>query len=510
MNNISNNKRIAKNTILLYARTIVVLIISLYTSRLILKALGVEDLGIYNVVGGIVALMSFFRSSLSKSTSRFITYEIGSHSDNSCQARVFSAAMSIHVIIVIAVLLIGESLGLLILRYWTDIPETRHRAAFWVYQCVLIIFCLQILTAPYESIIIAHEKMSVFACLTILAALLKLGIVYVLFYGGCDRLISYGVLMVIVDIILFVCYWGYDHYHFPVYRFQFIWDSDYSKRIFSFSGWTFLGSSVNAGTQQGVSLLFNNFVGLVANTALGFANQVNGAVSQFISSFQVAFNPQIIKLFAQHELQQMHLLISRASKFSFILAYVLALPLIANMDFVLQIWLSEVPQYTIEFCKLILVCSVIDATTGVFNTAITATGNIRGFQIGISISFLLDLIAAATLLMMHFHPAFVFGSRILTRGLINMCIELYFVKKQLSFNLLQYGKDVLLPICLTVLITMPLMLVIKHTFSGWLALIFSCGASLASIVVLVYFLFLSKIEKIAVRNLLIQKDDKSE
>lgn len=501
----SNNRRIAKNTVLLYIRTIIVLFVSLYTSRLILKALGAEDLGIYNVVAGIVALMAFFRTSLSKATSRFITYELGKKGNAQSLSRIFSSAMTIHIIISVIAVILGETLGIFILEHWTDIPEIRHQAAFWIFQCALVIFCLQIMTSPYESILIAHENMSVFAYMSILSALLKLGVVFLLLGSSSDRLILYGVLMVAMDALILLVYVLYDKRKYPNFRFRFLWDKDYSRRIFAFSGWTLLGSSANGATQQGVSLLFNNFVGLIANTALGFANQVNAAVAQFVNSFQTAFNPQIIKLYAQGELGEMHLLMSRASKFSFVLSYVLALPLIANMDFVLKIWLGDVPQYTVEFCQLILVCCVIDSITGVFNTAITATGNIKGFQIGISCSFILDLITAAVLLLLHLHPALVFGSRILTRGLINMVIELHFVKKQLLFNLTEYVFTVIIPILITLFVTILLVCVISKYYDGETKLFITSVISAACLLLFGYTLFLNKDERKKIVSLILAR-----
>lgn len=492
----SSNKRIAKNAILLYIRTIIVLIISLYTSRLILKALGMEDLGIYNVVGGIVALMAFFRTSLSKATSRFITYKLGENASDQSLCRIFSSAMTIHIIIAVIAVVLGETIGRFILEHWTDIPVNRQNAAFWIYQCALVIFCLQILTSPYESIVIAQENMSVFAYMSILSSVLKLLIVYILFVCSFDRLILYGVLMVTMDALILFIYFLYDKIKYPVFSFYFIWDNDYSKRIFAFSGWTLLGSSANAVTQQGVGLLFNNFVGLIANTALGFANQVNAAVLQFVNSFQIAFNPQIIKLYAQGEVPKMHILLLRASKFSFILSYVLALPLIANMGYILNIWLGVVPQYTIEFCQLILICCVIDSLSGVFNTAITATGNIKGFQIGISLTFTLDLITASILLLCHLHPALVFGSRIMTRGLINMCIELYFVKKQLAFDLCLYLKTVITPILITMLVTIPSVYIVCLYTEGITKLMVTTSITVILLILSTYVIFLNKDEKI--------------
>lgn len=498
MGGISDNRRIAKNTVLLYIRTAVVLFISLYTSRLVLKVLGAEDLGIYNVVGGIVALMIFFRSALSKSTSRFITYELGGSGGSSALKRIFSSAMTIHIVIAIAALIIGETIGLLILEHWTDIPNVRRDAAFWVFQSASGVFCLQLIIAPYESVIIAHENMSVFAYMSIFTVLLKLGVVCLLQGSSADRLVLYGLSLFLIDLLGLIIYYQYNKKKYPVFRFCFLWDREYSRKLFSFSGWTLAGSSANAATQQGVSLLFNNFVGLIANTALGFANQVNSAVSHFVASFQTAFNPQIIKLYASKEIVQMHLLMLRASKFSFLLAYVLVLPLVANMKYVLSIWLREVPEYTVEFCQLILVCCVIDSISGVFNTAITATGNIRGFQIGISISFVLDLITAAALLMIHWSPALVFGSRIITRGFINMLIMMQFARKQLSFDIKNYVSKVLTPIMVILMVSIPLILLMVSFFHGWQSLIMSCATSILLNGCLAYLLLLEKDERASV------------
>ena len=499
MSSNSNNQRIAKNTILLYIRTALVLIISLYTSRLVLKALGVEDLGIYNVVGGIVSLMAAFRSALSKSTSRFITYAIGENGDGRTLTKIFSTAMMVHLLIACIMLLVGETIGLFILKYWTDIPEIRFQAALYVYQCVLVIFCINTVIAPYESVLIAYENMSVYAYLTILASVSKLIIAWVMLYSNFDRLILYGILMVFMDILVFLCYYIYNRKKYPLFRFNYKWDKQYSKQMFSFSGWTLLGTSSNAISQQGVGLLFNNFVGLVANAALGFANQINGAVQQFVSSFQTAFNPQIIKLYAQNELSQMHLLMSRASKFSFLLAYVVTLPLLFNTQYLLGIWLGEVPQYTEVFCQLILISCVIDSVTGVFYTAITATGKIRNFQIWISVSFFLDLILSAILLLLQMHPALVFGSRILTRGIINMYIELVFVRKQLLFNIWSYIKNALFPMCIAVIITIPIMWFVSLFFERWSCLIITTLFSIISCSLLGWYIFLSSNERETIR-----------
>ena len=489
------NRRIAKNTIYLYVRTIVVMIVSLYTSRLVLQVLGETDLGIYNVVGGIVTLLAFLQTAQSKATSRYITYELGENASSKRLGHVFSACMTIHILIVLFFLLIAETLGLWAVHHWIVVPSERMQAALWVYQFAIFTFCIHMLRVPYDAVIIAHENMSVYAYMSIIEVVLQLLMVVALKYIVVDHLILYVGALSLIAVILFILYAVYVRLKHSQYRFSWVWDGQLSMKILSFSGWTMLGSTANTMTQQGVSLLFNNFVGLVANTALGFANQVNTAVGRFVGSFTTAFNPQIIKLYAQKNNESLHLLMFRASKFSFALAFVMALPLILNMDFVLHLWLGQVPQYTVEFCRLIVLCTVIDATTSVYNTAVTATGQIRNYQIGISISFLLDLLCAYALLSLHMHPAIVFGSRILTRGLLNMCIGLYYCRKQLSFPIGRYAIKVLLPIGCTVVLAVLCALPICHYCEAWSQLLLGIVESVIVVGACTLFLLMTVSER---------------
>lgn len=469
--------------------------VALYTSRLVLQALGEEDLGIYNVVGGIVALMSFFQQAQTKSTSRFITYELGNNGDEKALSKVFSQCMTIHILISLVALVLGETIGLYIVNNWTNIPPERWGATQYVYQFAIITFCIHIIRVPYDAVIVAHEDMSVYAYMSILEALLQLGLAWLLLHSNGDNLILYSCLMMTIAFILFLCYRGYVKIKRKSYKFKWEWNKTDSIKILSFSGWTLLGSGANTATQQGVSLLFNNFVGLVANTALGFANQVNAALGRFVGSFTTAFNPQIIKLCAAKDWYSMHLLMDRAAKISFALCYVMALPLILNMDYILKIWLTDVPPLTSDFCRLILMCTIIDATTSVLNTSITAAGNIRNYQIGIATSFLFDLVCAAILLLSNVNPVLVFASRIVTRGVINMFIGMYFAKKQIRYQSIHYLKSVILPVCLVVLISAPLVWILKIYFSEWSLLLLSIFSSMIVVGLCVWFILLSKYEQ---------------
>lgn len=506
MSSVNDNKRIAKNTIFLYIRTIVVLLVSLYTSRVVLQVLGAKDLGIYNVAGGIVTMMSFFQTAQTKATSRFITYELGKHSSNKILQKFFSVCMTIHIIIAIINLIFGETVGLWIITHWTDIPLERQAAAMWVYQFALIVFCCQIVRVPYDAIVVAHERMSMYAYMSILEAVLLLGMAFLLMVTPGDSLIYYSASVAFIAFIVFLCYYIYVHRLFDAYRYKLLWDKEYSMRILSFSGWTLLGSSANTATQQGTNLLMNNFVGLIANAALGFASQVNIAVSKFVNGFSTAFTPQIIKLYAQKEYESMHILMNRSSKFSFVLCYLMALPLITNMGFILSLWLgNNVPMYTKEFCQLILVCTIFDATTGVYNTTITATGKIKYYQTAISLSFLLDLACCYVLLVCSINPVFVFGSRIMTRGIINMLIGLYFVKSYTHFDILKYSKTVLLNIILTMIISiLPVYFIAKVT-DGWICLISTSLVSVLLITICSLYIIMTQSERQSVLSKLLRK-----
>lgn len=502
---IASSKRIAKNAVLLYIRTFIVLCISLYISRVVLQELGVEDLGIYNLVAGIVTLVAFFQAALTKSTGRFITYEIGAQSGEERQRQTFAACLGIHAIIALIILILGEIVGLWILHHYTVIPVHRQLAANIVYQMTLVTLVVQIMRVPYEAAVIAHERMSIFATISILEALLKLVGVLSLRVICSDKMVSYALMLFLVAFTIMVIYFTITVRLYPTYRTYPHWQSKLSHSILAFCGWTMMGSATNVGTQQGVALLMNNFVNLTANAALGLANQVYSAITQFVNSFSTAFNPQVIKLYASNNEDQLHRLMTQASKLSFVLAYIVTLPLITNMDYILTLWLVDVPEYTTIFCQLILVCALFDATTGVYNTAITATGNLRGYQIAISLSFTLDLVCAWLLLVHNVRPAIVFGSRIMTRGVINMFIGLYYAKSLVHFEIVTYIRKAIIPIIVILMITIPLNHILGQYLQELPLLFISTIIDVCVITLLTYVVILDKGERQICRQTIKQK-----
>ena len=375
----SNNKRIAKNTVFLYLRTMLTMIVSLYTSRVILQILGVEDYGIYNVVGGFVTLMSFLSGAISSSTSRYITFALGK-GDEKYLKDVFSTSLLAHLVIACIIVFIGETLGLWFVLNKLIIPEERMTAALVAYQIGLLSTVIYMWSIPYNACIIAHEKMSAFAYISIYEAVTKLLIVFLLVYIPIDKLISYSILLFAVQLSVRFIYSWYCRKNFVESKARFLWNKNLFKEMLKFAGWNLWGSTSYALFTQGVNILLNMFFGPVVNAARGIAIQVQSAVSLFATNFQAAVNPQITKSYANSELDVMHVLICRSSKYSFFLLFCLSLPIIIENNFILVLWLKEVPNYTPIFLQLMLWVCIIDAMSNPLMTAAAATGRVKVYQ----------------------------------------------------------------------------------------------------------------------------------
>lgn len=368
-----NTKRIAKNTLLLYVRMLFGMLVSLYTSRVVLQALGVEDYGIYNVVGGVVGMLGFLNASMSGATSRFLTYSMGKGDFKEIQ-ETFSSALIIHIGIALFVLIIAETIGLWFLINKLNIPTERLEAAHVVYQISIFSALIGITQVPYNSCIIAHEKMSIYAYVEILNVILKLLIVFVLFYIGTDKLIVYGILMFVVSTIIMFIYRGYCLKNYQETHFIFVWSPSKLKPMLNFSGWDLYGNASVMLRLQGVSMILNMFIGPVVNAANGIASSVNSVMMSFVGNVLTAFRPQIIKSYANRDLENMFSLMIWAVKICLTLFLLLTMPLIAEMPFVLNLWLHDVPMYTVEFCRLMLITSCFTTVTSILNIGIHASG----------------------------------------------------------------------------------------------------------------------------------------
>lgn len=374
-----NNSRIAKNALLLYFRMMFLIAVSLYTSRVVLSALGVEDFGIYNVVGGIITLFSFLNGAMASSTQRYMTFELGKGDAVGLQ-KVFRISVHIHLLVALLILLLGETIGLWFFYEKMVIPSSRMVAAFWVYQFSILTMVVMVMSVPYNAVIIAHERMSAFAYISVLEVLLKLGVVYLLCLTNADKLIVYAALICLMQLLVCAVYGYYCSRHFEETHYQWSWDGGLFREMLGFGIWYLWGGFAAVLFSQGLNILLNLFFGPTVNAARGIAVQVQGAVTQFSTNFQTALNPPITKSYAAGDYTYMHSLIFRSSKFTFLLLATISFPVFLETEMILRLWLGTVPSYTFIFVRLMLCVTIVDAMAGAFMVSAQATGRVRIYQ----------------------------------------------------------------------------------------------------------------------------------
>lgn len=442
----NDNKRIVYNTILLYIRMLFLVLISLYTSRIVLQTLGVEDFGINNVVGGIISFLGFLTSSLAGASSRFITVALGKGNLIELK-KIFNNIISIHILFAFIIFVLGETIGLWFVSTKLNIPANREFAAFWVYQFSIITAMGSFISMPYNAAIIAHEKMSAFAYLTIGDALLKLLAVFMLTISPYDRLIMYAGMILCIQLFDFIIYIIYCNKKFPeTHLTKLTINNTLFKEIFYYAGWTMNGSLAVFGYTQGLNILLNIFFNPAINAARGIAVQVQNIINNFSYNFQMAINPQLTKSYAQDDLSRMHQLLIASTKFSVFLLFFICLPLILEAPLVLKWWLGQYPEYTVSFLRLILITSILFALSNPIGTAIHATGKIKKFQIAEG-SSLLTIVPIAYLLLKFFHvpPECVFIVHILIE-MFTQYIRIRIVLPQINLPLKTYWIVALKPI----------------------------------------------------------------
>ena len=380
VNDSHRGRRIAKNTLMLYIRMLFILLVSFYTSRVVLEALGETDYGMYGVVGGVVAMFTIISGSLSAAITRFITYEMGKGGEGRLPA-VFSSAVTIQIILALIVLLAAEPVGIWFIENHLNISPDRMHAAHWVYQFSLLTFVINIISIPYHASIVAHERMAAFSVIGIAEGIAKLAVAFLILRSPIDRLICYSFLMCVVAVGVRIAYTKYCRKHFEECRFRFIWDGKLLKQMFSFAGWNFIGVASGALRDHGGNILMNIFAGTAANAARALSVQLGGAVQNFVTNFMTAVNPQITKSYAADDKEYTMKLVFRSSKFSFYLLLVLALPVFLNVNPILDLWLDVVPEHTASFVRLALGLSLSECISTSLVTLMLATGNIRNYQI---------------------------------------------------------------------------------------------------------------------------------
>ncbi len=450
MSQSANNKRIAKNTIVLYIRTLFVMFISLYTSRVILEALGVEDYGVYQVVGGVVAMFSVISSSLSSAISRFLTFEIG-HGDIRRLKKIFSTSITIQLVIATVIFILSEVIGIWFMETKMQIPPGRFDAARWVLHCSLLTFCINLLSVPYNACIIAHERMNAFAYIGIFEAVMKLVICYLVMVSPIDRLITYAVLMMLIALTTRIIYSIYCSRHFEESRVGAGFDKSIFKEMIGFSGWSFFNNTAFILNNQGVNMLMNVYFGVVVNAARGIAIQVENAVLQFVNNFTTAINPQITKSYASGDLVNMHKLVCRGAKFSYFSMLLLALPIIMEAKQILNLWLVDVPEYAVIFVRLSLVMGLCDCIGNSGYTACMATGKLKKYSVIITSVAILEFPLAWLFFAMDALPEYAYYTYIAIKVII-LFVRMFLLESMIGLKVHIYIRNVFVPIISTTLI----------------------------------------------------------
>ena len=393
----SDNKTIARNTIYLYIRMLFLMLVNIYTSRVVLEALGVEDYGIYNSVAGFIAMFSIVSSSISTAIARFITFVLGER-DESKLKRVFSSSVMIQMLLAVIVVVLVEAIGVWFLNTKMTIPGARIVAANWVLQLALITFVFNLWSTPYNATLIAHERMSAFAFIGIFEGCANLGIAFLVMASPFDSLVFYAVLMCAVALATRCIYAVYCKKHFAECSFSFVFDKALFREMFSFAGWNFIGATSGLLKDHGINVLFNIYFGPVVNAAYGLASQVQTAVCKFSQNFFTAVNPQITKSYADRKTAESHDLVLRSSRLAFVLLMFFVVPIVAETDFILGIWLKEVPPHTAAFVQIILLSSMLISISNPMITLMLATGDIKKYQLVVGTVSLMNFPAAWLLL----------------------------------------------------------------------------------------------------------------
>lgn len=464
-----NNKRIAKNTLFMYIRMAVIMLVQLYTSRIVLQALGINNYGIYNVVATFIIAFTFLSSPLSSATQRFLSFELGRR-DYEQANKVFNLSLLGYVIMALALVIIIEIVGFWFINCKMQIPEGRYTATLWTFQLSLFALVFSLLKTPFDALITSHERMSFYAYMSIVEVLMKLANAILLMYVTFDKLITYAVIQLAIIIIVVSCEYIYSKKQFSYFKIKRIWDKDLFKRLLSFSGWTLLSSVSTMAANQGVTIILNVYCGVVVNAAMGIAQQVSTSINQFVTNFQVSFNPQIVKYYSARDLDLMRKLVYRASKFSYMLLFMIICPVIFNIDFILKIWLKTPPENAGMFCAYLMVWSLLESLMAPLWTSITATGKIMVYHICMSALIILVFLLSWICLGFGLPPESVLIVKCLV-DVVLLIVRMGFVKKLLGFSLESFVKEVIIPVSFTTLLfAFPMYFVSELLAESWMKL----------------------------------------
>ncbi len=500
-----NSKRIARNTLALYFRMFLLMAIGLFTARIVLNSLGVEDKGVYETVGSFVSMMAIVTSSLSTAISRFLTVEIG-RADSDSLKRVFATAVTIMLLVSAAVLLIAEPVGLWYMDNVMKLPEGRLSAARWVFQFSLLTFVVNLLSVPYNATIIAYEKMSAFAVIGVAEGLFKLAVALVLMVSKSDRLVTYAVLMCAVAVLVRFMYAAYCRRFFEESRVRAGFDREYFRRMFGFAGWNGLAYGVYLVNTQGVTLLVNYFFGVVFNTMRGIAFNVESMVKQFVSNVLTAMNPQITKSYVSDNREYSFTLACKGSKYAFLIVFTLAVPFLFEAEALLGLWLGKlVPDGTALFTRLTLAGLCLDLLMTPFSTLVQASGNIRRFYIVTSAVTLL-IFPITWIAYRSGVPAYSCYLVFIGVYVLNDIVKLGLLRRETGFPPMMFVREVLWKVIPTAAVTLTVTCLVWRVFDpGLWRLLVSLAAGFLSTCLTVYFFSLSEGERSFVRSKLHSK-----
>lgn len=437
----NSNTTLIKNSIFLLIKLLFTLFITLYSSRLILQELGVVDFGIYNVVAGVVLLLSFLTGALTSSTQRFLSFEMGKKNKNI--SKIFSMSLNVYLIIAIIVILLSQTIGIWFVTSELNIPEERREVAFWVFQGAVLSFIFAVFTAPYNAMIITCEKMKLFSAIGVFTVLIKLFMIVLLTVIEGDKLLLFSLFMVGIAFITFFIPYLYCRLNICDAKYLFSWDSDLFKTLVGYTGWNLFGNLAAVGFNQGVSILLNVFFGPTVNAARAVSSQVNAALLGFSANVNTAINPQIIKNYSAGDKERMLEIVFNGSKYTFLFLSFISIPTLVNVDYILSIWLVEVPKYSIEFTVLVILDSLVCGFSGSLMTSIQATGKIKYYQMIIGGILLLNIPISYGLLLYFENPVIPFLVTISLSFIAFNC-RLLFVKLYLSISIVDYYKDVVI------------------------------------------------------------------
>lgn len=496
----SDNRRIANNTLYLYLRSLIVLLISLYSSRLLLSTLGVVDYGIYNVVGGVVALLSFLNTSMAATYQRYFNFEIGKYNQFAV-TKLFKTSLTVQIIYAAVILILAETLGLYYVNNYLVLPPERLFSAKMVYQISLLSFMISMLQVPFSALIISHERMRVFALISILDTILKFGLIVVLKFITADSLVVYALFMLGVTLFDLALYVSYCAKKINECQIAFGYDKDSLKSMLSFGGYGMISTLSNTLMSQGINILLNLFFGPVVNAARGISYQVLVAVQQLVSSFQTAFRPRLTKLYAEGNLNEMYSLYFSATKLSFYIMWCFTLPLVIETPFILHLWLGDnVPNYTIVFTRLVLLIALVGTYSNPTTCIAYATGYIKRFTLWVS-GINLSIVPVVLILYILGYPPAVGMIVTLIVSILALIVSLIILKTLVPFSFQDYLNKVVFPTIRVAAVSYVIMVILRGALPDTTFLhLLCCVVSVLCVIALVFISGLDYKERAIVKK----------